>query len=213
MPDPTPLTRGDRRRMRTRAALLDAGRRLFAERDAASVTIQEITEAADVAKGSFYNHFESREELQRRAAEEALEELGASLDREVAEREADPARVIAQSLLATMRACIANPSLGAFVLRNTDILDLGEAILSRGRRDLLHGRRSGRFEIDDVDVLLAALAGASQQILRGRLAGRLRASAETRFVALVLRLLGVESAEARKIATETANRTRRNRST
>lgn len=209
MPPPPVPARNERRRDRTRAALVAAGRRLFAEREAASVPIQDITDAADVAKGSFYNHFESREALQRAAAQAALEELGASLDRDVEQREDDPARVVARSLLATLRACLADPSLGAFLLQNGDAFDLGEAILLRGRRDLQRGRRSGRFEIDDPNLVLTALAGAGLQVLRGRLSGRLGAAAEPRLVALALRMLGLEAAEAREIANQTAAQAKR----
>jgi AcrR family transcriptional regulator len=199
-----PATRSDRRRLQTRADLLEAARRLFAERGVGEVTIQEITEAADVAKGSFYNHFESREDLQRAAAEVALEELGAANDRDVSERERDPARVIASSLLSTLRTCLADPALGGFLLKNADLVATGDAILMRGKRDLLRGRRSGRFAIEDVDMLLTAVAGAGQSVLRARLRGELSRASELRFIALVLRMLGLETAEAQAIATEAA---------
>lgn len=58
-----PETRTDRRRVRTRSALIGAGQRLFADRHIDGVTIDDIVEAADVAKGSFYNHFEDKESL------------------------------------------------------------------------------------------------------------------------------------------------------
>jgi hypothetical protein len=54
-PDPLPETetpaanRLDRRKVRTRAALVAAARELLASRDPAEVSIQEITDMADVA--------------------------------------------------------------------------------------------------------------------------------------------------------------------
>jgi AcrR family transcriptional regulator len=203
--DAAQRTRTDRRRVRTRTALLEAGRRLFSEQGVDAVTIQDITDAADVAKGSFYNHFASREELQRAAAAAALEELGAALDRDVGQRERDPAQVIAASLLSTLRTCLADPSLGGFLVQNHDVLALGDALAFRGRRDLERGRRSRRFVFEDLDLVLTALAGAGQNVLRARLRGDLDAAAETRFVALALRLLGLEREEADAIATDAAN--------
>jgi len=44
-------------------------------------SIQKITVAADVGFGSFYNHFDSKEELFRTASEEMLERWGQSIDR------------------------------------------------------------------------------------------------------------------------------------
>ena len=55
--------RGARRRQRTRSAIITAGQRLFAVRALESVSIDDIVAAADVAKGSFYNHFDHKEGL------------------------------------------------------------------------------------------------------------------------------------------------------
>ena len=50
----------DRRKARTRQALIDAAVRLIADGRSERASIQEITEAADIGFGSFYNHFESK---------------------------------------------------------------------------------------------------------------------------------------------------------
>ncbi|MBN8933022.1 MAG: helix-turn-helix transcriptional regulator, partial [Rhizobium pusense] len=55
--------RNDRRRARTRRALLDAARRVIGRQGVENVTIQEITDEADVGFGSFYNHFATKEDL------------------------------------------------------------------------------------------------------------------------------------------------------
>ena len=53
-------TRLDRRKARTRQALIDAAVRLIAEGRGERASIQEITDAADIGFGSFYNHFDSK---------------------------------------------------------------------------------------------------------------------------------------------------------
>lgn len=49
--------RGTRRKQETRARLLHAALLLLSEKNIERVAINEITEAADVGFGSFYNHF------------------------------------------------------------------------------------------------------------------------------------------------------------
>src|SRR5512133_2516535 len=69
----------ERRKARTRAALIRAAQTLIAE-GRTHVPILEITQAADVGLGSFYNHFDSKEQLFRAALEDALDAYGELLD-------------------------------------------------------------------------------------------------------------------------------------
>ena len=72
--------RRSRRKARTRAALLEAGRRLLAERGPAETTIAEITARADLGFGTFYLHFGSKDELVEAVVAEGVAELVAALD-------------------------------------------------------------------------------------------------------------------------------------
>src|SRR6476469_11062619 len=90
-------TRLDRRKARTRQALIDAAVRLIAEGRGDRASIQEITEAADIGFGSFYNHFDSKEQLFRTASEEVLERWGQMIDR-ACSGITDPAELFAVSL-------------------------------------------------------------------------------------------------------------------
>ena len=75
--------------MRTRSALIRAAQ-TFVAAGKLNVPVLEITQAADVGMGSFYNHFDSKEELFEAAVNEVLDDLGAILDKLTAEGE-DPA--------------------------------------------------------------------------------------------------------------------------
>jgi len=55
--------RAQRRAAQTRASLLVSSRQLLSERGFTHVTISDITDRADVALGSFYNHFDDREHM------------------------------------------------------------------------------------------------------------------------------------------------------
>ena len=55
--------RRERRRTETRERIFRAALALFAERGFAAVTVKDITEAADVGKGTFFNYFPSKEHV------------------------------------------------------------------------------------------------------------------------------------------------------
>jgi AcrR family transcriptional regulator len=56
------LTRAERQ-AQTRAALLEAGARVFVERGFAGSSVEAIAAAANFTRGAFYSNFESKEEL------------------------------------------------------------------------------------------------------------------------------------------------------
>jgi AcrR family transcriptional regulator len=202
-PEPSPPTRTDRRRARTRAALLDAARVLFAERGVEMATIAQIAERADVAKGSFYNHFESRDDILNAVVATSLDTLGAALDRRFEAEEADPALALAASLRSTLRVCIEDPTLGGFLLQSSSVFEVAEGtIAERGRHDLERGRQSGRFRFDDVETALCLIAGASQAVLRRRLRGEIGEDAERHAITMILVMLGLSPREASDIAAE-----------
>ena len=73
--------RKDRKREARRQSLVDAAKRLFVEKGFAGTTIDDIIEAADVAKVTFYYYFKSKEEMalemKRQCHEEAVEYIAA----------------------------------------------------------------------------------------------------------------------------------------
>ena len=67
--------RQQRRVGRTRQKLLEAASSLFAEKGLDLTTIDDITERADVGKGTFYYHFKNKEGLLKVLINEVLGEL------------------------------------------------------------------------------------------------------------------------------------------
>lgn len=61
--EPATLSRRERKKLQTRQALKTNALRLFAERGYDATTVQDITEAADVAPRTFFLHFASKEDV------------------------------------------------------------------------------------------------------------------------------------------------------
>jgi len=57
------MDRRQRRAAETRLRLFRCALRLFAQRGFPNVTVEDITQAADVGKGTFFNYFESKEHV------------------------------------------------------------------------------------------------------------------------------------------------------
>ena len=193
----------DRRKARTRGALIAAAREMLASRDPAEVSIQEITEAADVGFGSFYNHFDSKAELFDAALAEAMEELGQLLD-DVTQDIDDPAQVFATAVRITARLPKTHPQLAKIVLRTgLPYLTSEQGLTPRALRDLQQAKRAGRFAIDDSHVALACTGGALLGVLQltstqGKPPAIDRAADE--LAVNLLRMFGVPHDEARTIA-------------
>ena len=57
------LSRRDRKAAETRIRLFRCALQLFADRGFPNVTVEDITEAADVGKGTFFNYFASKDHV------------------------------------------------------------------------------------------------------------------------------------------------------
>jgi AcrR family transcriptional regulator len=74
------LTRRERRKIATREALVAAAQEVIAVKGVYLAVIEEITERADVAKGSFYQYFRDRNDLLHVILSRRLEELHAIVE-------------------------------------------------------------------------------------------------------------------------------------
>ena len=68
-------TRASRRALKTRRRLLDAALLVFGDLGVESCTVENITERADLGKGTFYRHFEDKAALIRTLLEMAVDQL------------------------------------------------------------------------------------------------------------------------------------------
>ncbi len=194
-------SRLDRRKARTRQALVDAAVRLIAAGRGDRASIQEITDAADIGFGSFYNHFETKEQLFQTASQEVLERWGAMIDR-ACNGISDPAEIFAVSVRITGRLGWTHPDLARFLVgTGLDVLDQRVGLAPRALRDIKAGQAAGRFVILHAEVELSAVAGGLLGLLKVHLAdpGDVDESSVDDLARALLRLLGVPDEEAARI--------------
>ncbi|MGK3208700.1 TetR/AcrR family transcriptional regulator [Amycolatopsis sp. MEPSY49] len=199
MPEHAP-SRLERRKARTRAALIRAAQVLIAEGKTA-VPILEITQAADVGMGSFYNHFETKEQLYQAAVEDALDVHGALLDELTTDLD-DPAQVFAQSFRLTGRLHRRHPELSKVLLHHGFELATSKTGLApRARRDIDAAVRAGRFTVQDTELAMITVAGTALglgHLLHSR-PERDDAATTDQVTENLLRMLGLTAAEAHEI--------------
>jgi AcrR family transcriptional regulator len=192
--------RGARRRARTRAALLQAARELFSEHGVEATRVGDITERADVAAGSFYNHFDDKEAIVEAILADAAEQQAQMVEAITAGLE-DPAEVMAVAHRHFVRLAQTEPTFAQLVVR----LDLSHRLMTttlgpRAAADLGAGIAAGRFEVADVPVALHAMGGALLGVMRAVIDGLVGDDADVQHAEGVLRSLGVPKAQAAKIA-------------
>jgi AcrR family transcriptional regulator len=201
MPEgPEPPNRLERRKQRTRAALIKAAQRLIAE-GKINVPVLEITQAADVGMGSFYNHFDSKEQLFEAAVSDVLDAHGAMLDR-LTESLDDPAETFATAFRLTGRLFRRRPQESEILLANGPaLLSSDRGLAPRALRDIKAGVDTGRFTVDDPELALFMAGGALLglgKLLRDN-PDRDDARAADSVTESVLRLFGLSGADAQAV--------------
>ncbi|HMQ25153.1 MAG TPA: helix-turn-helix domain-containing protein [Acidimicrobiales bacterium] len=165
-----PLTRGHKKKARTRRALLDAALEVLAEQgDGFSVV--DVAARAGVSHGTFYNYFADREALVAALVPVLIEAFAARAAAEV--DEADAAARFAVITARALAVAAEAPDLVRAALRLEAVQRalLVEGPLAYLRDDLTAGLAAGRFDgpVDDgtLDVVVGALLLTARRIVDG----------------------------------------------
>lgn len=185
-----------------REQIVDAAYEQFHRHGYNAAGVKLITDSAGVPKGSFYNHFESKDDLFHAALEDALDTFGQVLDSHTGDLD-DPAHVFAQSFRLTGRLHRRLPELSKVLLRNGfELTKSGKGLAPRARRDIDAAIAAGRFTVADSEMALVVVAGAVLalgQLLHAE-PERDDARATDQIAEDLLRMLGVPPEEARDIS-------------
>ncbi len=130
-----------------------------------AVTVDDIVQAAGVAKGSFYNHFVDREALVRVISAEIRAGVERAIDRANAEVE-DPARRLARACCTYLRFALDEPERAGFLVRVHSGHTSLSAPLNRGLvDDISQGLGTGRFRVATLEAGVLYVLGVTQMAL------------------------------------------------
>ena len=186
-------------RARMRSRLMVAARAVMARKGIEGTAINDITDEAQVAFGSFYNYFSSKEEIARAVFVEDVTATADLLDRN-SPADKDIVLTVSLNIQWTLRHAITDPIWGWFLVHTaSSVGDLMENMTDRLKRDIRTGINEGRFCVADVLTSADAIIGGALRVLRHILEGRRPAAAIDHFVAFTLRGLGVAQDESARV--------------
>ena len=166
---------GEAKRARTRAAILEAARACYAP--AAAVTVEAVMQAAGLAKGTFYRHFQDLAALEAELGEALIADLGERLE---------PARLavghpltrMATAVTIMLRDLAAAPAQARLAVRAVvTIPDVGQAVQARLRQDLADAQSAGLLAIGSCDLAARIVVALVEQAARDFGDGRIDATA------------------------------------
>lgn len=91
------LSRRERKKQETRERILTVAREMLASQGFEATTLEQVAEAADVSKATFYNYFPNKDALLRQIAKAEVEAVGDQMAQEP-EHLASPLAIIRRSM-------------------------------------------------------------------------------------------------------------------
>jgi AcrR family transcriptional regulator len=188
------------KRDRTRSALLVAVQEVLLESAPASLSVPRIIARAGVSQGTFYNYFDSLEQAVDGVALLVLVEHARLVDAVTHDIE-DPAIVVAHSTRLTLMLVATAADYGRLLFDSGLPVDrfIG-GLRARMGADVVAGLRSGRFRLDDPDVVLSMASGSILGVALDLHRGLLPAAAIELTTEKLLRDLGLTARAASRVA-------------
>lgn len=136
--------------------LMSAAQQLFLEKGLASTTIEQITEAANVGKGTFYFHFRSKEDVLASLRERYIQDFIARIDADVSRCKADDWKGklgtwARSAVVTTLRTTALHDAVFAIHARERVPVqpESGRLILKHLAALLSDGHAAGAWRVDD----------------------------------------------------------------
>jgi len=188
---------GQERRARTRSRIFAAALAVFAEKGPDAPVIDDFIKAAGVARGTFYNHFRTTEELLVATSKWLEDQLILSIEAEIGGLR-DPVQRLAMGVRLWLQRSRKQPVLCAFIVRNRF---RGRLVEQQLAGDIRAGRQSGRLSIPSVDVARDLVVGSIREAMSRMTYARVSRDYADDVARLILRGLGLDDKAIRQLLT------------
>jgi len=186
---------GRERRAKTRAQLVEAGEMLLAERPPEALTVDAVVDAAGVAKGTFYYHFQSIDEL----AAAVGAKLGESFDELLTPARLefrDPVERLSFAFTQFLERAISDADWARLVVQSSQSPnEFGLGVRANLKADISEAIAQDRLSLRDVELAADIVIGIWLQVTRGILERGAHRELIGHAGAAVLRALGALSQE------------------
>lgn len=191
---------GLEKRERTRASLIEAAYRVFARKEADAVTIDDIIAEAAVARGTFYNYFQTREDVLKAVAASLSDEMNRKIWAQYAAID-DPAERMAIAIRQFLHQSIRDTTWGWVIVRiGLVAAPLSETIERGVMTDLEAGIRLKRFQVDSERAAIDLILGTGLMAIRSIVEGNAEPDYPEQIAKIILKTLGVPDSDAHFIA-------------
>ena len=165
-----------------------------------AVTIQDITDAADVGHGTFYLHFESKADVLRPIVEQLALRIHQRVER-VTRGNSDPALRLATGIRVALSSIAGDPIWNWYVFHSgTPYRQLAHGMGAPPLEDMNRGIAQGRFQVPELRSTWMFIDGAMIGVLTAWESEALGEDAAEITAELVLRSLGITPEEAARLA-------------
>ena len=195
-------SRSERRRRRTREALVDAALSLITANNIDNFTIQHVADSADVALATVYNYFESKEELISAAIERVMRRLAEKIE-ETVERFPDPARAFPYGYMSMLTAMTFDERFLWLQQRPAALArSLDRCFSAYCKNDIRQAVVAGRYQVADLDTVWRMVSWSAVGVSLGVSHGELPREALTTTTINFIVMLGLSQKEAVELVTQ-----------
>lgn len=180
---------------------MNAALRLFAVKEAGETSIAEVAVEAEVANGTIYNYFKTKDELLDASALFLAEKMAAEAELLMSEIQNEVERLAFGGILFLQRARKDSDWAWALIRVAAVAPRMSEILRAYPLRDMKKAISSGKFTIDSEESALGLYVGAIHYGIRNILEGRANhKSQDLDMIVLVLKAFGISHASAKNIA-------------